>query len=177
MSRQDANAAFAQTSFLYGGNAAYIEDLQAQFEKNPNAIDAEWRAFFQSLKDNSADVAKNASGPSWQRPNIPHADGELIAALTGDWSAVEKTVGDKIKSKAQARGAEISAADERGGTRSALLRLHRRRHGSQDLPRQGSRPRVRVGARDGGDPAPDLLPDARRRIPAHLRSGAEVLAS
>ena len=27
MSRQDANAAFALTSFLYGGNAAYIEDL------------------------------------------------------------------------------------------------------------------------------------------------------
>src|SRR5438105_1259248 len=28
MSRQDANAAFARTSFLYGGNAAYIEELQ-----------------------------------------------------------------------------------------------------------------------------------------------------
>ena len=27
MSRQDANAAFALTSFLDGGNAAYIEDL------------------------------------------------------------------------------------------------------------------------------------------------------
>ena len=27
MSRQDANAAFARTSFLYGGNADYIEDL------------------------------------------------------------------------------------------------------------------------------------------------------
>ena len=30
MSRQDANAAFARTSFLYGGNAAYIEDLYAR---------------------------------------------------------------------------------------------------------------------------------------------------
>ena len=27
MSRQDANAAFALTSFLYGGNAAYIEEV------------------------------------------------------------------------------------------------------------------------------------------------------
>ena len=27
MSRQDANAAFARTSFLYGGNADYIEDF------------------------------------------------------------------------------------------------------------------------------------------------------
>jgi 2-oxoglutarate dehydrogenase complex dehydrogenase (E1) component-like enzyme len=32
MSRQDANSAFARTSFLYGGNAAYIEDLYAQYE-------------------------------------------------------------------------------------------------------------------------------------------------
>ena len=29
MSRQDANAAFARTSFLYGGNADYIDELYA----------------------------------------------------------------------------------------------------------------------------------------------------
>ena len=58
MSRQDANAVFARTSFLYGGNAAYIEDLYARFEKDPAAVDAEWRAFFEGLKDTPADVAK-----------------------------------------------------------------------------------------------------------------------
>ena len=47
MSRQDANAAFARTSFLYGGNAAYVEKLQSQFEANPSSVDAEWRAFFE----------------------------------------------------------------------------------------------------------------------------------
>ena len=82
MSRQDANAAFARTSFLYGGNAAYIEDLHARYEANPASVDAEWQAFFESLKDERADVIKSASGPSWQRPNCPHANGELIAALT-----------------------------------------------------------------------------------------------
>ena len=35
MSRQDANAAFARSSFLYGGNAAYIEQLQARYERTP----------------------------------------------------------------------------------------------------------------------------------------------
>ena len=40
MSRQDANAAFANTSFLYGGNAAYIEDLFARFRKDPASVDA-----------------------------------------------------------------------------------------------------------------------------------------
>ena len=58
MSRQDANAAFARTSFLYGGNGAYIEDLYARYETDPNSVDAEWRAFFESLKDNAADVTR-----------------------------------------------------------------------------------------------------------------------
>ena len=35
MSRQDANAAFALTSFLYGSNAPYIEDLYARYEADP----------------------------------------------------------------------------------------------------------------------------------------------
>src|SRR6202045_752214 len=51
MSRQDANAAFASTSFLYGGNASYVDDLYARYEADQNAVDAEWQAFFQSLKD------------------------------------------------------------------------------------------------------------------------------
>ena len=49
MSRQDANAAFARTSFLYGGNAAYIEDLYAKFEADPASVEAEWRTFFEAL--------------------------------------------------------------------------------------------------------------------------------
>src|SRR4051812_32267792 len=123
MSRQDANAAFARTSFLYGGNAAYVEQLQSRYETDPASVDAEWRAFFESLKDERGDVLKNASGPSWQRPNLQHANGELIAALTGDWSEVEKTVGDKIKGKAQAKGVEISAAEVQQATRDSIRAL------------------------------------------------------
>ena len=212
MSRQDANAAFARTSFLYGGNAAYVEQLQSRYEANPASVDAEWRAFFESLKDERGDVIKNASGPSWQRPNLQHANGELIAALTGDWSEVEKTVGDKIKGKAQAKGVEISAADVQQATRDSiralmLIRAYRirghfhakldplgleaekneaeldpRSYGftEADLDRKIFLDKV-LGlefatlARDPRDPAPHLLPDARRRVPAHLRSGAEGL--
>ena len=48
MSRQDANAAFARTSFLYGGNAPYLEDLYARYEADPRSVDAEWQAFFKA---------------------------------------------------------------------------------------------------------------------------------
>ncbi len=123
MSRQDANAAFARTSFLYGGNAAYIEDLHARYEADPRSVDAEWQAFFQSLKDERSDVVKNASGPSWKRPELSHANGDLIAALTGDWGAVEKAVGDKVKARAQQKGVEISAADVQQATRDSIHAL------------------------------------------------------
>ena len=100
MSRQDANAAFALTSFLYGGNAAYIEDLQARYQADPKSVDAEWQAFFQSLKDE--DAGKAARGPSWRKRNWPQPDrSDLTAALDGGWREVERALGDKVKAKAQ----------------------------------------------------------------------------
>jgi 2-oxoglutarate dehydrogenase E1 component len=112
MSRQDANAIFANTSFLYGGNAPYIEDLYAKYEANPAAVDAEWRAFFQSLKDEKADVVKSARGASWKKPNWPvRADGDLVAALVGQWAETEKKISEKISATAQAKGVELTPAD------------------------------------------------------------------
>jgi 2-oxoglutarate dehydrogenase E1 component len=133
MSRQDANAAFALTSFLYGSNAAYIEDLHARYEADPQAVDAEWQSFFQSLKDNSADVAKNARGPSWGRPDWPPLPGgDLVAALDGNWTDVGNGVGIKVKAQAQRRGVDLSSADIERATRDSiralmLIRAHRAR--------------------------------------------------
>jgi 2-oxoglutarate dehydrogenase E1 component len=124
MSRQDANAAFALTSFLYGGNAAYVEDLYARYEADPNAVDAEWQSFFRSLKDNADDVRKIARGPSWKQPNWPQpARGELISALVGDWGEAEKAVGDRIRATAQAKGVEITAAEVQQATRDSVRAL------------------------------------------------------
>ena len=39
MSRQDANAAFALSSFLQGTNAAYIDEIYARYEKDPSSVD------------------------------------------------------------------------------------------------------------------------------------------
>jgi 2-oxoglutarate dehydrogenase E1 component len=124
MSRQDANAAFALTSFLYGGNAGYIEDLQARYEADPNLVDAQWQAFFASLKDNGPDVARNASGPSWQRSDWPPPQrGELTAVLDSDWTGIEKALGDKIAAKAQTKGVEIGSADVQQATRDSVRAL------------------------------------------------------
>jgi 2-oxoglutarate dehydrogenase E1 component len=124
MSRQDANAAFALSSFLYGGNAAYIEDLYARFEADPNSVDAEWQSFFSSLKDNRDDVIKSAHGASWKKPRWPRAEhGELVSALDGDWREVEKAFGDKIKAKAQAKAVEVSPTEVQQATRDSIRAL------------------------------------------------------
>ena len=51
MARSQANENFALTSFLYGGNADYIDELYARYEKDPASVEAEWGAFFKELKD------------------------------------------------------------------------------------------------------------------------------
>src|SRR5665213_1524259 len=124
MSRQDANAAFAHTSFLYGGNAAYIEDLYAKYENDPAAVDAEWQEFFKGLKDDKSDVVKSARGASWKKPNWPlRPDGDLVAALDGQWAETEKNIGEKIQSTAQAKGVDLSPADVTQATRDSIHAL------------------------------------------------------
>jgi 2-oxoglutarate dehydrogenase E1 component len=124
MSRQDANAAFAISSFLYGGNASYIDDLYARYEADPRAVDAQWQAFFGGLKDDARDVAENAHGPSWARADWPPPErSELTAALDGDWAQVGKSVTDKVKAQAQSRGVELSAAEVERATRDSIHAL------------------------------------------------------
>ncbi len=124
MSRQDANAAFALTSFLYGGNAAYIDDLYARYERDPKAVDAEWQSFFQSLKDDAGDVEKNASGPSWQRQDWPVPErSELVSALDGDWAETSKTLDGKVRAQAQTRGVDLSSAEVERATRNSIRAL------------------------------------------------------
>src|SRR6202048_6067 len=113
-SRQDANAAFALSSFLQGTNATYIDEIYARYEKDPASVDPEWQEFFKSLKDPPADILKNADGPSWERSHWPLSPrDDLTSALDGNWAEVEKVVGGKIAArelaKAQAKGAEPSS--------------------------------------------------------------------
>jgi 2-oxoglutarate dehydrogenase E1 component len=124
MSRQDANAAFALSSFLQGTNATYIDEIYSRYENDPSSVDTEWREFFKSLKDTPADVRKNAEGPSWARNNWPLTPrDELTSALDGNWAEVEKAVGSKIVAKAQAKGAELTSADVHQATRDSVRAL------------------------------------------------------
>ncbi len=134
MARQDENAAFAATSFLYGGNAAYLDQLYADFQKDPSKFGAEWAAFFAELGDDASDVADNARGASWKRSDWPVAsNGELVSALDANWGVDEKAaakkVGDKLKAGAKAANgvaangqasADVSEAQVQQATRDSV---------------------------------------------------------
>src|SRR6202171_47210 len=124
MSRQDANAAFALSSFLQGTNAPYIDDIYARYEKDPASVDTEWQEFFKSLKDQPVDVRENAEGPSGGRDSCPLTPrDDLTSALDGNWAEVEKVVGTKLAAKAQTKGPELTAADIHQATRDSVRAL------------------------------------------------------
>jgi 2-oxoglutarate dehydrogenase E1 component len=122
MARQDqANDQFSLTSFLYGGNAGYIEELYAQWQEEPASVGDEWRDFFSALKDDAEDVTRNARGASWKKPNWPQAaNGELVSALDGNWAAVEKHIATKVKEKAKSNGLAVSGEDVLRATRDSV---------------------------------------------------------
>jgi 2-oxoglutarate dehydrogenase E1 component len=121
MARNEHNEAMQQTSFLYGGNAGYIEELYAAYQDNPASVSEDWQKYFAELKDPAADVRKSAEGASWKRKNWPiAANGELVSALDGNWQEVEKQLGDKIQAKAQKAGSQISAEEVQRATRDSV---------------------------------------------------------
>ncbi|MEQ1672190.1 MAG: hypothetical protein ABL893_15150, partial [Hyphomicrobium sp.] len=85
-----------RTSFLSAANAPYVEEMQAQYERNPGAVSDEWRRFFESIKENAhAPQASGINGASWAAPlsmllNDNSDNRDLVGALTGDYGETER---------------------------------------------------------------------------------------
>ncbi len=122
MTRQEKNDTFLLTSFLYGGNADYIEQLYSRFKSDPDSVDETWKSFFGRLDDNDSDAHKSADGPSWGRKDWPQsANGELVSALDGNWGEVAIKTEKAIAKKAEAMGvAKASVADVLQATRDSI---------------------------------------------------------
>ena len=159
MTRQDKNEQFLLSSFLYGGNAAYIEDLYSRYTADPKSIDPTWASYFGRLEDSTADVKKNAEGPSWARADWPQtANGELVSALDGNWGEILVKTGAALGKKAAAEGASApTPVDVLQSTRDSIraimmIRAYRTRgHLHADLDPLKLKPE---------DPAEELDPKA-----------------
>jgi len=125
MTRQEKNEQFLLSSFLYGGNADYIEGLYARYKADPQSVDPTWQSYFERLEDTPQDVKKNNDGPSWQRRDWPQqANGELVSALDGNWAEIKRIElrSEAVtRAKAEAAGAPApSAADVHQATRDSV---------------------------------------------------------
>jgi 2-oxoglutarate dehydrogenase E1 component len=82
------NQVLTETSFLYGANAAFVEDLYARWSKDPGSVDASWAGFFATLHDRAEEVQKAAEKPSWTPRQAPSARPDWLSAIDGLWPAV-----------------------------------------------------------------------------------------
>ena len=124
MNKTDLSTAFEQTSFLYGGNAQFIEQLYARYLEDPAAVDQHWRQFFASLDDNKDEAKRQVKGASWSRTDWPQvASGDLISAFDGNWAQVEKALAPKIDAKAKEKGTGLSVEEVRKATMDSVRAL------------------------------------------------------
>ncbi|WP_293900753.1 2-oxoglutarate dehydrogenase E1 component [Phenylobacterium sp.] len=110
------NDVLAETSFLYGGNGAFVEQLYAQWSTDPDSVGPSWQAFFASLHDRADEVKRAAERPAWTPPPTPTARPDWLSAIDGLWPAVEAKVGKTI----QARQPGASQDEIRSATLDSL---------------------------------------------------------
>jgi 2-oxoglutarate dehydrogenase E1 component len=125
--RSAGNAAMLDTAFLYGGSAAWIEQMQAAYSKNPASVPESWQAFFRDLDDDKGDAQRNADGASWKRGDWPRdLSDEQVAAFDGNWALLEPELEQKIRAGAPAASdADIGQAVKDSIRALMMIRAYR----------------------------------------------------
>ncbi len=122
--KTQANDEFERTSFLYGGNADYIEELHARYKDDPQfGRRGLARILRRAEGRRQEDVDKNAARRflAAQAGWPVSANGELVSALDGNWGTVEKHVAEQAARKR--RSPPASRADSGGdATRRRAIR-------------------------------------------------------
>ena len=59
------NGGLEGSSFLFGANSAFIEQLYQRYLTSPNSVDASWQQFFSELGDEAEAVVAEVRGAPW----------------------------------------------------------------------------------------------------------------
>ena len=110
------NTAMLETSFLYGANATFIEEMAARYAADPNSVDPSWRAFFDQVRDDPEAVRAAVLGPSWFRPDLAQPQTtETTRLMDGNWGGLaerlEKKVAARLPSSTSAQDVQSAARD------------------------------------------------------------------
>ncbi len=100
---RSSNAALDATSFLFGANAQFIEQLYARYLGDPTSVDSSWRDLFDQLNEKGLSPSQLGQGPTWNRTRPALENGEIVGALTGLWprTAARQAGEDEVRSAAR----------------------------------------------------------------------------
>ena len=115
------NQILSETSFLYGGNGPFVEDLYARWAEDPNSVEPSWRAFFASLNDRTDEVKRAVEEPSWAPPAQATARPEWVSAIDGLWPAMEAKLSARIAERRPALGADAVRAATLDSLRAVMM--------------------------------------------------------
>ena len=114
------NQVLTETSFLYGANAAFVEDLYAKWASDPASVEPSWQAFFLALPDQSAAIQAAAVKPAWTPKPVPGARPDWLSALDGQWASVAPAVEAKLAKSIEAKVPSASSDSVRAATLDSL---------------------------------------------------------
>ena len=115
------NQVLSETSFLYGANGAFVEDLYAKWAADQSSVEPSWRAFFGSLHEQADTVRKAATPPPWTPKALPITRPDWLSALDGMWPAVEAKVAAKIVEREPAASPEAVRAATLDSLRAIMM--------------------------------------------------------
>ena len=96
------NDVLAETSFLFGGNAEFVEGLQARWAADPSSVEPSWAAFFTTLSDSADSVTRLAEPPAWAPEDDDQPRPDWLSAIDGVWPAVSAKLEHRIVETAPA---------------------------------------------------------------------------
>ncbi|HUO21301.1 MAG TPA: 2-oxoglutarate dehydrogenase E1 component [Caulobacteraceae bacterium] len=100
------NQILSETSFLYGGNADFVEELYAKWASDPGSVEPSWQAFFSTLRERADEVERAAQPPAWTPKPAYQVRPEWLSAMDGLWPAVEAKLGKAIAAAKPAASTE-----------------------------------------------------------------------
>src|SRR5579871_3741279 len=115
------NEVLAETSFLYGGNARFVEDLHARWAADPSSVEPSWRAFFEQLRDRVDEVVRANAPPPWTPPPIAEPRPDWLSAIDGLWPAMDAKLESRISAAAPAANAEEVRARTLDSLRAIMM--------------------------------------------------------
>ena len=90
MPKSPSNQIFDKTSFLHGANATYIEEMFKKYSYDPSSVPNDWGIFFKNIKDEGLNSSTYSA--AWANNDLKVQNGDLIAAMDGNWSSLPEKI-------------------------------------------------------------------------------------